>query len=80
MSPTMGALIWGWNQRQGPGIFTDADFMVRRKQTELYSRIADGHGLMPGYARLLKPDEIWSLVDYIWTFVYRYTPPNARRP
>ena len=76
----MGRTIWGWNLRQGVGIFTDRDFLVKRKPTELYARIADGHGLMPGYKQRLSVDEIWALVDYIWTFAYQYTPPRGQQP
>ncbi len=79
-SQTMGRTIWGWNLRQGVGIFTDRDFLVKRKPTELYARIADGHGLMPGYKQRLSVDEIWALVDYIWTFAYQYTPPRGQQP
>jgi hypothetical protein len=35
---------------------------------------------MPPYKQFLTTDEIWSLVDYIWTFVYQYTPPRGQQP
>ncbi|HEV8338714.1 MAG TPA: cytochrome c [bacterium] len=86
-SQVMGRTLWGWNLQQGVGIFVDRDFMVKRKPTELFARIADGHGLMPGYRPAGDPsrhqltvDEIWALVDYLWTFVYRYTPPRGQQP
>ncbi len=79
-SQVMGRNLWGWTLRQGVGIFTDRDFMAKRKPTELYARISDGHGLMPGYKQHLSVNEIWALVDYLWTFGYRYTPPRGQQP
>jgi mono/diheme cytochrome c family protein len=79
-SQAIGRRIWGWNLRRGVGIFTDRDFMVKRKPTELYARISDGRSLMPGYKQRLSEDEIWSLVDYLWTFVYKYTPARGQQP
>jgi mono/diheme cytochrome c family protein len=37
-----------------------------------------GLELMPAYAGRLSPDEIWTVVEYLWTFVY--TPPQELRP
>lgn len=71
---------WGWALAQGPGVFTDRDFMVKRKPTELFAWIYDGIGLMPPYKQFLSVDEIWALVDYIWTFAYAYTPPRGQQP
>jgi mono/diheme cytochrome c family protein len=79
-SQVMGRNLWGWNLGQGVGIFTDRDFMAKRKPTELFARISDGHGLMPGYKQQLSVEEIWALVDYLWTFGYRYTPPRGQQP
>jgi mono/diheme cytochrome c family protein len=64
--------LWGWARRQGPGIFTDINLMAQRKPTELYQSIVDGHGAMPGYRGKLSDEELWALVNYIWTFVYDY--------
>ncbi len=80
LSPLMARRTWGWRLGHGPGIFRDRDFMVKRKPTELFAWIYDGIGLMPPYKQFLTTDEIWSLVDYIWTFVYQYTPPRGQQP
>ncbi len=71
---------WGWALQQGPGVFTDRDFMVKRRPSELFAWIYDGIGLMPPYRQFLSVDEIWSLVDYIWTFSYDYSPPRGQAP
>ncbi len=80
LSPLMAHRTWGWRLGHGPGIFRDRDFMVKRKPTELFAWIYDGIGLMPPFKQFLTVDEIWSLVDYIWTFVYEYTPPRGQQP
>jgi len=73
--------LWGWARREGPGILTDFNLMVQRKPTELYQAIVDGRGDMPGYRDKLSPEEIWAVVNYIWTFVYEYpTPPSPKYP
>ncbi|MDR7427285.1 MAG: c-type cytochrome [Armatimonadota bacterium] len=79
-SQVMARRTWGWRLGRGPGIFRDRDFMVKRKPSELFAWIYDGIGLMPPYKQFLTVEEIWSLVDYIWTFVYTYTPPRGQQP
>jgi mono/diheme cytochrome c family protein len=74
--------IWNWSRGVGPGIFTDRDWMAHRRPIELYHRVFDGvqRGgveLMPAFGNRLTPDEIWAVVDYLWTFVY--APPEDRR-
>jgi len=71
---------WGWALQQGPGVFVDRDFMVKRKPTELFDWIYDGIGLMPPYKQFLSVEDIWAVVDYIWTFIYTYTPPRGQQP
>jgi mono/diheme cytochrome c family protein len=71
---------WGWALQEGPGVFIDRNFMVKRKPTELFDWIYDGIGLMPPYKQFLTTDEIWALVDYIWTFIYQYSPPRGQQP
>lgn len=64
--------LWGWARGQGPGIFTDINLMAQRKPTELFQGTVDSRGEMPGYRGKLTEDEIWAVVNYIWTFVYDY--------
>jgi mono/diheme cytochrome c family protein len=65
--------LWDWAQGRGPGIFTDINLMAQRKPTELFQAIMDGRGEMPGYRGRLTEDQVWALVNYIWTFVYDYS-------
>ncbi len=68
--------LWGWARGEGPGIFTDINLMAQRKSTEVFQSIVDARGEMPGYRGKLTDDEIWALVNYIWTFVYDYPWPK----
>ena len=64
--------LWGWARGHGPGIFTDINLLAQRKPTELFQGIRDGRGRMPGYRGKLSDDEVWALVNYIYTFIYDY--------
>ena len=64
--------LWHWARGQGPGIFTDINLMAQRKPTELYQAIVDGRGRMPAYRGKMADDEIWAVVNYLYTFVYDY--------
>lgn len=64
--------LWHWARGQGPGIFTDINLMAQRKPTELYQAIIDGRGRMPAYRGKLTEEELWALVNYLYTFVYDY--------
>ena len=46
--------------------------MAQRKPSELFQSVIDGHGEMPAYRGKLAEDEIWAVVNYIWTFIYEY--------
>jgi mono/diheme cytochrome c family protein len=70
--------VWGWKQRASSGIFTNANLMAQRKPSELFQAVLNGRGLMPAYRGKLSEDEIWALVDYLWTFVYEYRPPRGQ--
>ncbi len=70
--------LWNWARGQGPGIFTDVNLMAQRKPTELFETVVDGHGDMPAYRGKLTEDEIWAVVNYIWTFVYDYPAQSAK--
>lgn len=78
LSAEMAAKVWGWARQVAPGIFTHSNLLAQRKPSELYQRIADGHGLMPSYRGKLKEDEIWALVDYVRTFMWEYTPARGQ--
>ncbi|HEY3248053.1 MAG TPA: c-type cytochrome [bacterium] len=73
MGAALRAKLWGWARGQGPGIFTDINLMAQRKPTELFQSIMDGRGEMPGYRGKLTEDQVWAVVNYIWTFVYEYS-------
>lgn len=64
--------LWGWARGVGPGIFTDINLMAQRKPTELFQTVFDGRGAMPAYREKLSDEDIWAVVNYIWTFVYDY--------
>jgi mono/diheme cytochrome c family protein len=80
LSSQLEGKVWGWRQGVGAGIFTDYNLLAQRKPSELFQRIADGHGLMPPYRGKLKEDEIWALVDFVRTFMYDYVPPRGQQP
>ena len=73
-SAEMAQNVWSWARGEGPGIFTDINFIVQRNPSELTNAILDGHGLMPGYHGKLTTDQINGLVDYIYTFFYKHPP------
>jgi mono/diheme cytochrome c family protein len=77
-SGDMGAKVWGWKQQASTGILTNANLMTQRKPSELFQSILRGRGLMPTYRGKLTEDEIWALVDYLWTFVYEYRPARGQ--
>src|SRR5579884_1135446 len=72
--PEMAARVWSWSRGEGPGIFTDINYIVQRNPSELMNAILDGHGLMPGYRGKLSPEQLNGLVDYIYTFFYKHPP------
>jgi mono/diheme cytochrome c family protein len=78
LSAQLEGRVWGWKQGVGPGIFTDYNLLAQRKPSELFQRIADGHGLMPSYRSKLKEDEIWALVDFVRTFMYEWAPARGQ--
>jgi len=70
--PQLAAHLWSWARGEGPGIFTDRNYIVQRNPSELTNAILDGHGLMPGYRGKLTMDQINGLVDYVYTFFYKH--------
>jgi mono/diheme cytochrome c family protein len=77
-SAEMAAAVWGWATGDGHGIFTNVNLMLQRKPAELYQRIWTGRGPMPAYQGRLKEEDVWALVDYLWTFVYDYSPARGQ--
>jgi len=78
LSGDMAAKVWGWRHQASAGVFTNATLMAQRKPSELYQRILNGRALMPAYRGKLTEEEIWALVDYVWTFVYEYRPARGQ--
>jgi mono/diheme cytochrome c family protein len=70
----MGAQLWSWSRGEGPGIFTDINYIVQRNPSELISAMQDGSALMPAYRGKLSLDQMNGLVDYIYTFFYKHPP------
>jgi len=70
----MAAQIWSWSRNEGPGIFTDINYMVQRNGADLTNAILDGGGPMPSYRGKLSTAEVNSLVDYVYTFFYKHPP------
>lgn len=70
----MAQQLWSWSRGEGPGIFTDINYIVQRNPSELSNAILDGHGLMPSYRGKVTTDQLNGLVDYIYTFFYKHEP------
>jgi mono/diheme cytochrome c family protein len=70
----MAERLWSWARGEGPGIFTDINYIIQRNPSELTSAILDGHGLMPSYRGKLSADQLNALVDYVYTFFYKHSP------
>jgi mono/diheme cytochrome c family protein len=72
--PEMAAQEWSWARGEGPGIFTDINYMVQRDASQISNVILDGHGLMPSYRGKLSKEQLDGLVDYVYTFFYKHPP------
>lgn len=72
--PEMAAQVWSWARGEGPGIFTDANYMVQRNPSEISNAILDGHGAMPSFRGKLTKQQLDGLVDYVYTFFYKHPP------
>lgn len=80
-SAEMAAAVWSWSRGEGPGIFTDLNYIVQRNPSELTNVILDGalsmpNGslLMPSFRNKLSRDQVNGLVDYIYTFFHKHEP------
>ena len=72
--PEMAAKIWSWSRGEGPGIFTDINYMVQRNAADLANAILDGAGPMPSYKGKVTTVQLDDLVNYIYTFFYKHPP------
>ncbi len=72
--PEMAAQEWSWARGEGPGIFTDLNYMVQRDPSQISNAILDGHGAMPSFRGKLTKQQIDGLVDYVYTFFYKHPP------
>ncbi|HLW47641.1 MAG TPA: c-type cytochrome [bacterium] len=72
--PEMAAQEWSWARGEGPGIFTDINYMVQRDPSQISNAILDGHDLMPSYRGKLSKQQVDGLVDYVYTFFYKHPP------
>jgi mono/diheme cytochrome c family protein len=64
----------------GAADFTDQEFMTSRKPAEFFGSITDGVDgtAMSAWGQTFGEDQIWALVNYLWTFAYEY--PQASAP
>jgi mono/diheme cytochrome c family protein len=72
--PEMAAQLWSWARNEGPGIFTDRNYMVQRDASQLSNAILDGHGPMPSFRGKLTKQQLDGLVNYVYTFFYKHPP------
>jgi mono/diheme cytochrome c family protein len=58
----------------GAANFTDQAFMASEAPEEFFEAIAEGveGTAMPSWSDVLSEEEIWALVNYVWTFAYEY--------
>jgi mono/diheme cytochrome c family protein len=66
----------------GAADFTDQEFMTGEDPAEFFEAIRDGieDTAMSAWADQLSEDEIWALVNYLWTFAYEYPEEAAAEP
>lgn len=53
-----------------PPMFNDPQFMMNKKNSELYTTLSEGRRSMPAFKDRLTEDWRWNALDYVWTFVY----------
>jgi mono/diheme cytochrome c family protein len=58
----------------GAANFTDQEFMANKDPAEFFKRITEGveGSAMPAWGETFTEDQIWALVNYVWTFAYEY--------
>jgi mono/diheme cytochrome c family protein len=64
----------------GAANFTDQEFMANEDPAELFEKITEGveGSAMPAWGETFSEDEIWALVNFVWTFAYE--PASAAGP
>lgn len=80
--PTMQDGLEGHDSRamsREPARFRDASTMAGGRSWVYYGKIIRG-GMgtgMPYWGTVFSDDEIWNIIDYLWTFLFDYGPPAA---
>ena len=66
----------------GAANFTDQEFMANEDPAEFFEKIAEGveGSAMPAWGETFSEDEIWALVNYVWTFAYEYPAESSAEP
>jgi len=66
----------------GAADFTDQRFMTSKSPGEFYQAVSEGiqDTAMPAWADTLRDDEIWAVVNFVWTFGYEYGGETAVEP
>jgi mono/diheme cytochrome c family protein len=64
---------------QGAANFTDLEFMNNEDPAEFFEKVTEGveGTAMPAWGQTFTEDEIWSLVNFVWTFAYEYGEVEA---
>jgi plastocyanin/mono/diheme cytochrome c family protein len=65
---------------QTPTVFTDPQVMLGGSSDIYYAKLRRG-GMgtgMPSFGPVFTPEETWSLVDYLWTFVFEVEMQNQQ--
>lgn len=68
--------------RPGAADFTDQSFMSQNAPRDFFASVRDGvqGSVMPAWGGQFEEDQMWSLVDYIWTFAYVYEDNPLSEP
>ena len=65
----------------GAADFTDQEFMANQEPSAFFEAVNEGveGSAMPAWGGQFDEGQMWSLVDYVWTFAYEY-PEQAATP
>jgi mono/diheme cytochrome c family protein len=66
----------------GAANFTDEQFMANRDPDTFFESIGQGvdGSAMPAWADSFSDEQIWALVNYVWTFAYEYPAGTTGEP